>query len=117
GSRLQRGHLGVMRLITGENSAGTGSFVSGTRATPPPRRVWVSTPRGARRHPAAMTDLDVTAAGISLPVGEPWHRLCSGGLVAWTTRPGRRHGVETGEREVPGTERASGPESDSCCCT
>jgi len=42
-----------------------------------------------------MTDLDVTAAGISLPVGEPWHRLCSGGLVAWTTRPGRRHGVET----------------------
>ncbi|MFY9775954.1 MAG: hypothetical protein WAK28_15445, partial [Trebonia sp.] len=34
----------------------------------------------ARRRPAAMTGLDVIAAGISLSVSGLWHRLCS---VAW----------------------------------
>jgi len=37
-----------MRLITGENSAGTGSLVSGTGATPRPWRIWMSPPRGSR---------------------------------------------------------------------
>ena len=77
-----------MRLITGENSAGTGS-----RCGSPQRERVVG--HRDRRRPAAMTDLDVTAAGISLPVSELWHRPCSGGLVAWGTRPGRRHRVGT----------------------
>jgi hypothetical protein len=77
-----------MRLITGENSVGTGS-----RCGSPQRERVVG--HRDRRRPAAMTDLDVTAAGISLPVGELWHRLCSGGLVTWGTRPGGRQCVET----------------------
>ena len=79
-SRLLRGHLGVMHLITGEAPRRPAERVVGHRA---------------RRRPAAMTDLDVIAAGISLSVSELWHRLCSGGLVAWGTRPGGRQGVGT----------------------
>jgi hypothetical protein len=69
-----------MHLITGESSAGTRERVVGHRV---------------RRRPAAMTDLDVIAAGMSLSVSELRHRLCSGGLVAWGTRPGGRQGVGT----------------------
>jgi hypothetical protein len=49
----------------------------------------------APRRPAAMTDLDVIAAGISLSVSDLWHRLCAGGLVACGTRPGDRQRVGT----------------------
>jgi hypothetical protein len=54
-----------MHPITGESSAGTRERVVGHRV---------------RRRPAAMTDLDVIAAGISLSVSELWRRLCSDGV-------------------------------------
>jgi hypothetical protein len=56
-SRFLRGHLGVMRLIVGSSIAGTGSRGGYSQR----KQVVV---HRARRRPAAVTDLDVTAAGI-----------------------------------------------------
>ena len=62
-SRLLRGLLDVMHLVTSESSAGTGS-----RCGFQQRERVVG--HRARRRPAAMTDLDVIAAGISLSASE-----------------------------------------------
>jgi len=91
---------------------------AGTRST--------SGPSPARRRPAAMTGLDVIAAGISLPASGLWHRLYS---VAWcrgvpgrvaVTAQGRWRGRcgacrQTASRRVPSPGSGTRCSRSPCC--